>query len=546
MADIFLSYNREDQPTALDYARALESSGFSVWWDTTLKTGDAYDEVTEKALRDAKAVVVLWSRRSVVSRWVKSEATLADRLGTLVPVMIDECERPIMFELVQTADLAHWKGNVADPEFKSLISEIRTHVAGEKTAPTPVEIAAGHIYKLPSKPSIALLPFVDLAGAKGDDYFADGIVEEISAALANYPSLFVIAGSSSLTYRDTKKDLNAICRELGVRYLLEGSVRRSGDRVRINIKLNDGIMGEQVWADKFDGTMDDVFDLQDRVAGSVARTIDSTIENAELRRATITTTKSADTYELFWRANAAYRGFDPESMTQAISLLEQVVEREPSNPWALSLLGFCHASRFSNRWGDDIMESRAKALEYYEAAIKVGGENSQILCYCAAILVSVIGDMQVARRMINRALELTPESANTLFWGGFNDIVLGNAERGLERFEGSLRVNPTSSVRPYIIGGMGICLTLLRRFEEGASVLQEALQQIPNYPAGLAALAVCKVELGQSEEAAPYYERLRALGGVPGIMAILQNEDHRQMVGDGLTKSAAMLESAAS
>lgn len=539
MNDIFLSYNREDAAVAKVYAEAFVREGLDVWWDTALRSGEAYDEVTEAALRGAKAVVVLWSPRSVASRWVRAEATLADRAGTLLPVMIETCERPIMFELIQTADLSHWKGNVADTSWRALLTEVQRFVAGNYDDPTPVQLATGYTYKLPDKPSIAVLPFTDLAAAAESDYFADGIVEEISTALSHFKALFVIAGATSLTYRDTSQDMTAICRELGVRYLLEGTVRRSGSKVRINIKLNDGIAGEQVWADKFDGSLDDVFELQDRVAANVARIIDSTIENAEIHRITVAPTKSADTYEMFWRANAIFRDFEAGSINEAIALLEQVLEREPNNAWASSLAGFCHASAFSNRWTQDIWASRERALFHYDHAMRVGGENDKVLCYCAAIQVSIAGDMEIAGRLIDHALGLIPDAANTLFWGGFLDIVIGKPERGLERLEASLRVNPRSTLRPYLIAGMGICLMEMKRFDEAAVVLAEALQQVSKYPAALAALSVSLAHLGKREEAAAMRNRLMALGGMPGILAILQNPEHQEIVSSGLTLAEA-------
>ena len=135
MSDIFLSYNREDSDTARRFAEGLEREGFSVWWDQTLRSGEAYDEVTEAALKAAKAVVVLWSPRSVVSRWVRAEATIADRNKTLVPVMIEACERPIMFELTQTAELGHWTGDSGDPAWRGFLADLQRFVGHEAPAP---------------------------------------------------------------------------------------------------------------------------------------------------------------------------------------------------------------------------------------------------------------------------------------------------------------------------------------------------------------------------------------------------------------------------
>ena len=141
MADIFISYNRQDRDTAQRFAQALEAQGFEVWWDQSLHSGDAFDSIIEAALKAAKAVVVLWSQTSVASRWVRAEATAADRLGTLVPVMIEPCERPIIFELVHTNDLSHWNGNIADRTWQAFLNDVRQQVTHGKEAPAPVQVS---------------------------------------------------------------------------------------------------------------------------------------------------------------------------------------------------------------------------------------------------------------------------------------------------------------------------------------------------------------------------------------------------------------------
>ena len=185
--DIFLSYNREDAAVAARYAEAFAAEGLNVWWDTALRSGEAYDEVTEAALRAAKAVVVLWSPRSVVSRWVRAEATIADRCKTLVPVMIEACERPIMFELTQTADLAHWAGDAADKAWLAFLGDVRRFVAEEAepaAVPVTAQPAAVEATLKPgqsgSAPSLAVLPFTNRSSLTDDDVFAEGMVEDSS------------------------------------------------------------------------------------------------------------------------------------------------------------------------------------------------------------------------------------------------------------------------------------------------------------------------------------------------------------------------------
>jgi TolB-like protein len=201
-------------------------------------------------------------------------------------------ERPIIFELVHTINLAAWRGGTDDPLWLGFAADLRRFLDGERAEPTPVQVARGVQLKLPKRPLIAVLPFTDMAGAAAEDHFVDGMVEEITTALSQFKSLFVITSSTSLTYRGAARDTAKICRELGVRYLIEGSFRRSGDRVRVNIKLLDGLEGEQIWADRFEDSMEDIFELQDRVANTVAGLVDSKLETAELHRAITRPTRS--------------------------------------------------------------------------------------------------------------------------------------------------------------------------------------------------------------------------------------------------------------
>ena len=226
--DVFLSYSHADRAAVQRFAAAFEAEGLEVWWDNSLRSGESFDEKIEQALRQAKAVVVLWSKASVASRWVRAEATLADRNKTLVPVMIETCDRPIMFELTHTAELSHWTGDASDGPWQALLGDVRRHVgrdATRETSPTPsLQIAP---QPLAAKPSIVVRPFATMAGAGEADYFADGMVVEIVSALSRFPSLFVIASGTSFNLRGDTRSSGAIARELGVRYVLQGVFARA-------------------------------------------------------------------------------------------------------------------------------------------------------------------------------------------------------------------------------------------------------------------------------------------------------------------------------
>ena len=274
MPDIFLSYNREDQATARRFAEAFQRQGFDVWWDTALRSGDAYDQVTEKALRDARAVVVLWSPRSVESRWVRAEATLADRLGTLVPATIEPCERPIMFELTQTADLSHWQGDETDDRWLGFLEDVRGFTKGQPpgrrfpAGAKPVARAAST-----NKPSIAVLPFANHSGEKDQGYLSDGISEDIITDLGKVSALWVAARNTVFTFKDRHVDVRDAARQLGVSYVLEGSVRRSGDRVRITAQLIDGPRVGRSGPSVTTAASSDIFALQDEISQAIVKAL---------------------------------------------------------------------------------------------------------------------------------------------------------------------------------------------------------------------------------------------------------------------------------
>jgi TolB-like protein len=269
MPDIFLSYTREDQATAQRFAEAFEAQGFSVWWDATLRSGEAYDQVTEEALKTAKAVVVLWSKKSVVSRWVRAEATLAERNHTLVPAMIEPCDRPIMFELTQTADLSGWSGEAAHPPWRAFLADVRRFVDAQ------AELAhAAPVVSAPPlrgrRPSIAVLPFINRSGREVDEVFADGMVEDLTAALSASPFMNVVAPRATAAYRSAAMDLRQIGRDLGVEYLFEGTVRRTGEHLRVTAQLVEAESGNILWTQRFDRPRGEPAALQDDLVTEVA------------------------------------------------------------------------------------------------------------------------------------------------------------------------------------------------------------------------------------------------------------------------------------
>nr|WP_137676154.1 TIR domain-containing protein [Parerythrobacter lutipelagi] len=276
--DIFLSYSRSDSAKAKLFAEAFEECGLKVWWDTVLRSGEAYDEVTEAALRGAKATVVLWSRRSVVSRWVRAEATLADRSATLMPCMIEPCERPIMFELTQTAELAHWTGAKDDKSWCGFLRDVQRMVESHRSDVPDSQQAVPGLREIVAEPPppratlVAVLPFENLSSDTEMNYFSDGISEDILGHLARSSDLRVAGRASSFAYRgaDKRKAPDG----LNATHIVDGSVRRAANKIRISAHLSETEGHTTLWSDHYDRDLDDIFAVQDEISQAIATALD--------------------------------------------------------------------------------------------------------------------------------------------------------------------------------------------------------------------------------------------------------------------------------
>ena len=509
--DIFLSYSREDAARAKHFADAFAAEGFNVWWDVALRSGEAYDEVTERALREARAVVVLWSPRSVVSRWVRAEATLADRARTLMPAMIEPCDRPIMFELVQTAELSHWQGDRADAAWRAFADHVREFTGKGGTATTKAEPAAAPRRALPTKPSIAVLPFINLSGDPEQEYFADGVVDDIISALARFNQLFVIARSSSFTYKGRRVDYRTVADELGVRFVLEGSIRKAGSRLRISGHLVDAQSGEHLWAEKFDGALEDVFDLQDRITEQVVGAIEPNIQRAEIVRARRKPVESLDAYDLYLQALPHLNSFTVAGNAPARKLLEQALAITPEYPQALAGLAWAHEQA---RWmGDAVhIENRdAKAVEYARRGLATRHDDAYVLAFCGFVLLLVGQDVSAAIAAKDRALLRNPNSPWANLTCSLIETRTGNAQAGLDLAERALRQNPLDPQRWLFLNALIEALIALERWEEATAAAEQMLADAPDWEPGLVQGIVSWANAGDIERAAGFSKRLRAI-----------------------------------
>jgi len=387
---------------------------------------------------------------------------------------------------------------------------------------------------LPDKPSIAVLPFQNISGDPEQEYFADGMVEEIITALSRIRWLFVIARNSSFTYKGRAIDVKQVGRELGVRYVLEGSVRRAGGRVRITAQLIDAASGAHLWADRFDGSLEDVFDLQDRVAVNVAGVIEPTLQAAEIRRAANRPTSDPTAYDLYLRAVPLWASHEKEPIIQALGLLGRAIERDLHYGSALGLAALCHQLLATSDWTNDTEAHRREGIDLARRALRCAPDDPDVLANAAVVLGSLGEDIDVAIGSIERSLALNPSFARGWVWSARLRNFAGQPDLAIEHFKTSLRLSPRDRMGTFSLP-LGTAYFLKHQFAEAAATLLASLEQAPSLPVGYQLLASSYAHMGRLDEARQVVKRLRAITPVviPTII-LYRNPAHRELFLTGL------------
>jgi adenylate cyclase len=363
---------------------------------------------------------------------------------------------------------------------------------------------------LPDKPSIAVLPFANMSGDPEQEYFADGMVEEIITALSRIRWLFVIARNSSFTYKGRAVDVKEVGRELGVRYVLEGSVRKAGGRMRITAQLIDALSGVHLWADRFDGALDDVFELQDKVAVSVAGIIEPALQAAEIRRSTARPTDDLSAYDLYLRALQYHQSEDREGILQALDLVARAIARDARYGIALALAAHCHVMLYIAGWSDDPDSNHCKGLDLARQALRAASEDPNVLSRVAYVFGNLGEDIDAAISLVDRSLELNPSFARGWYSSGWLRLWAGQPDRALDHFATSLRLSPRETLSGVLLG-IGIGHFFTRRFEEARATLLRSVQGSPGWVPNYRFLAACCAQMGRLDEAREIVQRLRAL-----------------------------------
>jgi TolB-like protein/Tfp pilus assembly protein PilF len=534
LADIFISYARADKVRVERLVAALQARGWNVWWDAAVSPGEEFDDVIAAALERAKAVLVVWTPASVASRWVRGEARVGADRGILVPVRFDGAMLPIDARAIHTIDLDDWDYDSHSPALQQVCQSIAALLgaaapsAGTPSVPEPMQTA---------RPSLAVMPFVNLSGDPQQDYFADGMMEEIVTALSRVRSIFVIASGSTLCFKGKAVSAQAVGRQLGVRYLLEGSVRRSGDRVRIAPKLVDTADGSQIWAERYDGTLEDVFTLQDQVALNVVGAIVPTLQNAEIRRASSRPTANMGGYDLFLRALALVSAYEKPEAFEALDLLDRAIALDSRYALAMALAAYTHAQVVVSGWSDDPGRHRRLALDLARRAVQLADDDSEVLSWVTGAYLPLDENFDDSIVLIDRSIALNPGSSLAWLMSGWLRAAAGDADRAVEHFEMSMRLDPCSSDRGYQLSGIALARFGQGRYAEAAALLKESLQLQPTVSINQALLAACYGHLGEIDAARAAIASYQALSSreLDTRVTLFRKPEHRKAYLDGIS-----------
>ncbi|MDI1262890.1 MAG: adenylate/guanylate cyclase domain-containing protein [bacterium] len=397
--------------------------------------------------------------------------------------------------------------NIAEP-MRAWRLRISANASAATSTHPPVETM--RTLALPDKPSIAVLPFQNMSGDPEQEYFADGMVEDIITALSRFKALFVIARNSSFTYKGRAVDVKQVGRELGVRYVLEGSVRKATNRVRITGQLVDTATGAHLWAERFDGGLSDVFDLQDQVTESVVGAIAPAVEKAEIERAKRKPTESLDAYALYLRGLAKFYHFtNRQANAEALRLFNSVIELDPDFASAYGRAASCYVYAKSEGWILVTANEIAEVTRLAQRAVVLGKDDAFALAASGFALGYVGGDLGVGDALIDRALVLNSNYAEAWNFGGWVKNWLGDPKSAIERFAHAMRLSPLDPWLTGMRGGTAHAHFFLGRYDEAASWAAMTLQENPDFQLGLRIDAASNAMAGRSEQAHKAVARLR-------------------------------------
>jgi TolB-like protein/class 3 adenylate cyclase len=349
---------------------------------------------------------------------------------------------------------------------------------------------------VPGKPSIAVLPFQNMSGDPEQEYFADGMVEDIITGLSRSKSLFVIARNSSFTYKGKAVDIKQVGRELGVRYVLEGSVRKAGNRVRISGQLIDAGTGAHLWADRFDSQLEDIFDLQDRVAMSVIGAISPQLERAQRKP-----TESLQAYDYYLRGLANNYRFTREANLEMLKLTQIARTIDPEFALSYALGAYSFSQRKAFGWSTDAPQEISETRWLARRAVELDKDDASVLAMAGYGLAFVVEEIEEGADLVSRAISRDPNLASARYWMGWINVFLSEVDAAIEQFHIALRLSPLDPRIPEAQAGMAFAYFLVGRYAEASSCATSAVRLNPNFVGAQRIMMACHAMAGRVEEA---------------------------------------------
>jgi TolB-like protein len=503
VSDVFVSYARTDKALVAPLVAALQSQGWDIWWDPAISPGQEFDRQIAAQLEATAAVLVVWTAQSVESRWVRGEARDGADRGVLIPVRFGQARLPIDFRAFHTIDLTEdvvaQRGTAFQETVRALealVSRRRSSVdAVQGTAKEPLARPdASPASSGPAKAAICVLPFTALGGDGDQQLFADGIAEDIIRELSHWRSLAVRSRSASFRFRGRDVSPAQVARELAVRYVVEGSVRRLGQRIRISVELIDAESGSQVWAERFDRAQSELFDVQDQVVQRIVSTLVGRVQVSDVERARRKPPTSLDAYECVLQGNALPWD-DPAGAAEAVRLFEKAIALDPGYAIAHALLATMRCGQWRN---DDTTDDTLLDEAYGIAKRAVQLDDGESTCHSLLAYVCLCRrNFEMCLQHIRRSVEINPNNPWNMADMGIMLSYAGRPEEAINLFARAREADPFFDP-PWSRRQEGQAHMVLRRFEDALSCFAHV--PLPNYRVW-AYVAACHARLGHSEQA---------------------------------------------
>jgi len=503
LAKVFLSYAREDEPAAKQLAESIGRAGHDVWWDRHIQGGSRFSTEIDRELKSAEAVVVLWSPLSVESAWVQDEAAEGRDTNRLVPVSLNGSRPPLGFRQFHTVDLAEWNGDGEPDKLGDLLEAISKTAGNNASAKAPPPEPK----KESSGASICVLPFVNMSGEPEQEYFSDGITEDIITDLSKVSALSVVARNTAFAFKGQNVDVKEVARTLGVSHVLEGSVRKAGSRVRITGQLIDGAKGDHVWADRYDRELTDIFAIQDEISKAIVDALRVKLLPTEKSAIEHRGTTNVDAYNLYLMARQQWTSgnFGHIRRDEAIvRLCRQATLLDPQYADAWALMGLAQLElRFWHGKDED-------ALDSGERALALNPNLPEAMCIQARYLEEE-GRGEEALRQVRSALQLNPESwevnreaARMLFRHGKFEEASPYFEKAASLMESDWH-NPSMLITCY--NSTGDKVALRKAAKTALERAERAIAQDPTNGPALAVGASALCMFGDEERAREWIKR---------------------------------------